>query len=153
MNKKQLKVSWILILAFIMSGCITYSIQYPHISEASLSWFAYGSKNSFEDEALKREYQKRIDQYLLLNPQKNQKIAEKMKDCRVTLGMTEEQVLLMAKPAQILKAWITGKKVFRYSDVGKYGWSKLSGEGIRVRVTFKNGVVTDIGELDTIIGH
>jgi hypothetical protein len=153
MNMQRLKLAWVLALVFIMSGCITYSTQYPHISETSLSWFAYGSKNNFEDNALKQEYQKKIDQYLLITSQTDKKIAEKMKNCKVMLGMTEEQVLLMAKPNQILKGWSRNKKVFKYSDVGKYGWSKLAGEGIRVTITLRNGVVTDISELDTIIGH
>jgi hypothetical protein len=153
MNKKRLGFAGILAIVFIISGCVTYSTQYPHISEASLSWFAYASKNNFEDAVLKQEYQKKIAQYLLLNPQTNKEIADKMRNCKAMLGMTEEQVLLMAKPNQILKGWSKNKEVFKYSDVGKFGWSKLAGEGIRVSVTLRNGVVTDISELDSIIGH
>ncbi len=151
MNKKQLIVACVVSLVFIISGCITYSTKYPHIGEASLVWYAYGSKNKFEDKGLKEEYEKKIDQYLLLHPQTSKKIADKMRNCRVMLGMTEEQVLAMVKPNQISKAG-KYKKIFKYSDVSKFGWSRFIGEGIRVRVTLTNGIVTDISELDTVIG-
>ena len=152
MTKKQLIVVWVLALAFIMSGCITSSTKYPHIGEASLAWYAYGSKNNFEDNAVKEAYQKKIDQYLLLHPQTSKEIADKMRNCRVMLGMTEEQILAMVKPNQILKGWKKNKKVFKYSDVGKFGWAKFIGEGIKIRITLINGVVTNISEIDTILG-
>jgi hypothetical protein len=148
----NLKIVCVLALGFIISGCTTSSTNYPHIPETTLSWFAHGSKNKFEDTAVKEEYKKKIDKYLELNPQTNKDIADKMRNCRVALGMTEEQVLTMAKPNQILEGWNKNKKVFKYSDVSKFGWSRFIGEGIKVRVTFINGVVTDISELDTIIG-
>ena len=140
-------------MVFIMSGCTTYSTKYPHIGEASLTWYAYGSKNNFEDNTVKGAYQKKIDQYLLLHPQTSKEIADKMRNCRVMLGMTEEQILAMVKPNQILKGWKKNKKVFKYSDVGKFGWSKFIGEGIKIRITLINGVVTDISEIDTTLGY
>lgn len=153
MNKKQLIVAWVATLVFIMSGCITKSIKSPHIGEASLVWYAYGSKNNFEDNTVKEAYQKKIDQYLLLHPQTSKEIADKMRNCRVMLGMTEEQILAMVKPNQILKGWKKNKKVFKYSDVGKFGWTKFIGEGVKIRITFINGVVTDISEIDTTLGY
>ncbi len=152
MNKKQLIAGWVAISVFIMSGCITSSIKTPHTGETSLAWYAYGSKNKFEDNAVKEAYQKKIDQYLLLHPQTSKEIADKMKNCRVMLGMTEEQVLAMVKPNHISKGWSKRKKVFKYSDVGKFGWTKFIGEGIKIRITLINGVVTDISEIDTILG-
>ncbi len=152
MTKKQLIAVWVATLVFIMSGCITKSIKSPHIGEASLAWYAYGSKNNFEDKGLKEAYQKKIDQYLLLHQQTSKEIADKMRNCRVMLGMTEEQILAMVKPNQILKGWKKNKKVFKYSDVGKFGWAKFIGEGIKIRITLINGVVTDISEIDTILG-
>jgi hypothetical protein len=57
MKKKQLIVAWVLGLVFIISGCITKSIKSPHhIGEASLAWYAYGSKNNFEDNTVKEGY-------------------------------------------------------------------------------------------------
>jgi len=153
MNKKQSIVVGIAALLFIISGCITSSIKSPHIGEASLAWYAYGSKNNFEDKAVKEAYQKKIGQYLLLHPQTSKEIADKMRNCRVILGMTEEQVLTMVKPNQILKGWKKNKKVFKYSDVGKFGWTKFIGEGVKVRITLINDVVTDIGEIDTTLGY
>ncbi len=153
MNKKQSIVVGIVALLFIISGCITSSIKSPHIGEASLAWYAYGSKNNFEDKAVKEAYQKKIGQYLLLHPQTSKEIADKMRNCRVILGMTEEQVLTMVKPNQILKGWRKNKKVFKYSDVGKFGWTKFIGEGVKIRITLINGVVTDIGEIDTTLGY
>ena len=152
MNKKQLIVAWIAALVFIMSGCITKSIKYLHTGEASLAWYAYGSKNNFQDNTVKEAYQKKIDQYLLLHPQTSKEIADKMRNCRVMLGMTEEQILLMAKPNRILRGWKRSKKVFKYSDVGKFGWSRFIGEGIKIRITLINGVVTNISEIDTVLG-
>ncbi len=152
MTKKQLITAWVVALVFIISGCITSSIKYPHIGETSLAWYAYGSKNNFEDSTVKEAYQKKIEQYLLLHPQTSKDIADKMKNCRVMLGMTEEQILAMVKPSQILKGWKKSKKVFKYSDVGKFGWSKFIGEGVKIRVTLINGVVADISEIDTILG-
>jgi len=143
---------WVATLVFIISGCITSSTKYPHIGEASLAWYAYGSKNNFEDNTVKEAYQKKIGQYLLLHPQTSKEIADKMRNCRVMLGMTEEQILVMAKPNRILKGWKKNKKVFKYSDVGKFGWTKFIGEGIKIRITLINGVVTDISEIDTILG-
>lgn len=135
-----------------MSGCITSSTKSPHIGEASLAWYASGSKNDFEDNTVKEAYQKKIDQYLLLHPQTNKEIADKMRNCRVMLGMTEEQVLVMAKPNRILRGWKKSKKVFKYSDVGKFGWTKFIGEGIKIRITLINGIVKDISEVDTVLG-
>ncbi len=152
MNRKQLIVAWVVASVFIMSGCITSSIKSPHIGEASLAWYAYGSKNNFEDNGLKEEYQKKIDHYLLLHPQTSEEIADKMRNCRVILGMTEEQILAMVKPNRILKGWKKTKKVFKYSDVGKFGWTKFIGEGVKIRITLIKGVVTDISEVDTILG-
>ena len=152
MNKKQSIIVGIAALLFIISGCITSSIKSPHIGEASLTWYAYGSKNNFQDNTVKEAYQKKIDQYLLLHPQTSKEIADKMRNCRVMLGMTEEQILAMVKPNQILKGWKKNKKVFKYSDVGKFGWSKFIGEGIKIRITLINGVVTNISEVDTILG-
>ncbi len=152
MNKKQSIVVGIVALLFIISGCITSSTKNPHIGEASLAWYAYGSKNNFEDKGLMEAYQKKIDQYLLLHPQTSKEIADKMRNCRVMLGMTEEQILVMVKPNQILKGWKKNKKVFKYSDVGKFGWTKFIGEGIKIRITLINGVVTNISEIDTILG-
>jgi len=153
MNKKQSIVVGIVALLFIISGCITSSIKSPHIGEASLAWYAYGSKNNFEDNTVKEEYQKKIDEYLLLHPQTNKEIADKMRNCRVMLGMTEEQILAMVKPNQILKGWRKNKKIFKYSDVGKFGWSRFIGEGIKIRITLINGVVTNISEIDTTLGY
>jgi len=153
MAKKQLIAVCVLALGFILSGCIVKSIKSPHIGEASLAWYAYGSKNNFEEKAVKEAYQKKIDEYLLLHPQTTKEIADKMKNCRVMLGMTEEQVLAMVKPKQILKGWRKNKKVFRYSDVGKFGWTTFVGEGVKIRITLRNGVVTDISEIDTTLGY
>jgi len=152
MNKKQLIAAWVLASVFIMSGCITTSTKYPHIGEASLAWYAYGSKNNLEDNTIKEAYQKKIGQYLLLHPQTSQEIADRMRNCRVMLGMTEEQVLVMVKPNRILKGWKKNKKVFKYSDVGKFGWTKFIGEGVKIRITLINGIVKDISEVDTILG-
>jgi len=152
MNKKLLTVAWVLALVFIISGCITSSIKSPHIKEASLAWYAYGTPDKSKDNAVKEEYQKKIDQYLLLHPETSKEIADKMRDCRVISGMTDEQVLTMAKPNRILKGWRRNKKVFKYSDVGKFGWTKFIGEGIKIRITFRKGVVTDISEVDTVLG-
>ncbi len=152
MNKKRLIAVWAATLVFIMSGCITNSIKSPHIGEASLVWYAYGSKNNFEDNTVKEAYQKKIGQYLLLHPQTSKEIADKMRNCRVILGMTEEQILVMVKPNRILKGWSKNKKVFKYSDVGKFGWTKFIGEGIKIRITLINAVVTDISEVDTTLG-
>jgi len=152
MNKRQLTFLWVAALLFAISGCITYSVRSPHITETTLTWFAYGSGKSFEDNAVKEEYRKKIEEYLKLHPQTSKVIADKMKNCRVILGMTEEEVLTMAKPNRIIK---TGKnrKVFRYSDVGKFGWSRFIGEGIKTQVRLTNGVVTDISEIDTTLGN
>ncbi|MEK6727950.1 MAG: hypothetical protein AABY28_04695 [Candidatus Omnitrophota bacterium] len=152
MNKKQLIFAWVLAVVFIMSGCMATSTKYPHIGEASLAWYAYWSKNNLEDNTIKEEYQKKIDQYLLLHPQTSKEVAEKMRNCRVMLDMSEEQVLTMAKPNRILKGWRKNKKVFRYSDVGKFGWTKFIGEGVKIRITLINGIVKDIGEVDTVLG-
>ena len=152
MNKKQSIVVGIVALLFIISGCITSSFKSPHIGEASLAWYAYGSKNNFEDKAVKEAYQKKIEEYLLLHPQTSKEIADKMKNCRVILGMTEEQILVMVRPNRILKGWKKNKKVFKYSDVGKFGWTKFIGEGVKIRITLINGVVTDISEIDTVLG-
>ena len=152
MNKKQLIVAWLLAPVFIMSGCMATSTKYPHIGEASLAWYAYGSKNNLEDNTIKEAYQKKIGQYLQLHPQTSKEIADKMRNCRVILGMTEEQILAMVKPNQILKGWKKNKKVFKYSDVGKFGWTKFIGEGVKIRVTLINGIVKDISEVDTVLG-
>ena len=152
MNKKQLIVAWLLAPVFIMSGCMATSTKYPHIGEASLAWYAYGSKNNLEDNTIKEAYQKKIGQYLQLHPQTSKEIADKMRNCRVILGMTEEQILAMVKPNRILKGWKKNKKVFKYSDVGKFGWTKFIGEGVKIRVTLINGIVKDISEVDTVLG-
>ncbi len=152
MNKKQLTVVCVLTSVFIISGCITSSTKSPHIKEASLTWYAYGTPDKSKENAIKEEYQKKIGQYLQLHPETSKEIEEKMKNCRVTLGMTEEQVLTMAKPNRILRGWFGNKKVFKYSDVGKFGWTKFIGEGIKIRITLRKGVVTDISEIDTVLG-
>ncbi len=152
MKNKQLRAAGVIAVALILSGCLTTSIKNMHVAETSLSWYAFGSGSNFEDNALKEEYQKRIGQYLQLHPQTSPEIAGKMKSCRVILGMSEEQILLMAKPNRILKGWRKNKKVFKYSDVGKFGWAKFIGEGIKVRITLINGIVTDINEIDTLLG-
>lgn len=152
MKNKQLRVAGVIAVALILSGCLTTSIKSMHIAEASLSWYAFGNGRNFEDNALKEEYQKKIDQYLRLHPQTSPEIAGKMKSCWVILGMSEEQVLLMAKPNRILKGWRRYKKVFKYSDVGKFGWAKFIGEGVKVRITLIKGIVTDINEIDTLLG-
>jgi len=152
MNRKQAIVVGMAASLFIISGCITSSIKSPHIGEASLAWYAYVSKDNFEDKAVKEAYQKKIGEYLLLHPQTSKEAADKMKNCRVILGMTEEQVLVMVKPSQILKGWKRSKKIFKYSDVGKFGWTRFIGEGIKIRITLTNGIVTDISEIDTILG-
>ncbi len=144
--KRILALLFVLVSGFIMSGCVTSSAKYPHIGETSLAWYA-------EYNTVKQDYQKKIDQYLLLHPQTSKEIADKMRNCRAMLGMTEEQILAMVKPSHILKGRRKNKKVFKYSDVGKFGWTKFIGEGIKVRITLINGVVTDISEIDTILGY
>ncbi len=151
MHKKQLAVTLTAASVFIISGCMISTTKNPHIGETTLTWYAYASANTSEDNAVKEEYRKKIDQYLLHNPQTNKEIAEKMKNCRVILGMTEEQVLTMAKPNRISKAG-RNKKIFKYSDVGKFGWTGFIGEGVRINIIFTNGVVTDISEIDRIFG-
>jgi len=151
MHKKQLIVCWIATSLLLICGCTTYSTKYPHIGEASLVWYAYGSRNNFADKRLEEEYQKKIDRYLLFHPQTSKEIVDKMRKCRVMLGMTEEQLLAMVKPNRISRAG-KKKKIFQYSDVSRFGWTQFIGEGIRVRVTLTNGVVTDISELDTVLG-
>jgi hypothetical protein len=152
MENKQLTVAGVIAVAMFLSGCLTTSTKNMHAVEASLSWYAPGSGRNFEDNAFQEEYQKKINQYLRLHPQTSPEIAGKMKSCRVILGMSEEQVLLMAKPNRILKSWFSNKKLFKYSDVGKFGWTKFIGEGIKVRITLIKGIVTNINEIDTILG-
>jgi len=137
--------------AFIACGCVTYSYKNPHITETTLSWFAYGKGNNFEDSAVKEEYKKKIEQYLLAHPQTGKEIADKMKNCRVILGMTKEEVLIMAKPNRISRKG-RNKEIFQYSDVGKFGWTNFIGEGVRTKVTLTNGIVTDISEVNITLG-
>lgn len=151
MRKKQLAVVLALVLLFIISGCVTFSYKNPHITETTLTWFAFGKGSDFEDKALKEEYRKKIDKYVLAHPHVNKEHSEKMKDCRVILGMSEEEVLVMAKPNRISKKG-RNKKIFQYSDVGKFGWSSFIGEGVRTKVTFTNGIVTDISEVNITMG-
>ena len=152
---KSYKLCFLALLVFIACGCfpITNAYKRKHMPEASLSWFVYTSDNDSETNVPKKEFQKKIKVYLEAHQDIKPEIADKMKNCRVGLGMTEEQVLEMVEPQYILKGKNTKEEVFKYSNVGKSEPGKFPGEGTKVWVTLTQGVVTDITEVDLMIGY
>ena len=155
MNKKFFSAIWTVVLIFIASGCfpITNAYKSKHLLQASLSWYVYLSDNDLETNVPKKEYQKRINHYLETHPQTNKETADKMRECWVTLGMTEEEVVTMVEPQYVLKGKKRDQTIFKYSNVGKISPGKFFGEGTKVWVTFTDGVVTDISEVDLVIGY
>jgi len=123
------------------------------MTEAPLDWYVYWSEKDSEANRLKTEYQKKIEHYLEVHPETTKEIADKMRNCRVMVGMTEEQILAMVKPHYVLKGRHRNEKIFKYSNVGKFEWSKFIGEGVKVWISLTNGVVTDIREVDLVIGY
>ncbi|MDD2751732.1 MAG: hypothetical protein PHN59_01185 [Candidatus Omnitrophica bacterium] len=155
MNKKYLCFVFLVLLASISIGCfpITNAYKSAHITQASLSWYVYLSDNDAESNVPKKEYQKKIAAYLEAYPQTSKEVAEKMKECLVVLGMTEQEVLAMAEPQYVLKGKNKNEKVFKYSNVGKISAGKFIGEGTKIWVTLANGIVTDISQVDLLIGY
>jgi hypothetical protein len=152
---KLYKICFPVVLVFIACGCfpITNAYKRLHMPEASLSWYVYESNNDADTNIPKKEYQKKIGLYLEVHSDIKPEIADKMKACRVGLGMSEEQVLAMVEPQYVLKGKNKKEEVFKYSNIGKFESGKLPGEGNKVWVTLTDGVVTDITEVDLMIGY
>lgn len=155
MNKKIFCFSFIFLLAPFISGCfpITNAYKSTHLPQASLSWYVYSSDNDAETNIPKKEYQKKIAAYLEAYPKTHPRIAQHMKECEVALGMSEQEVLVMVEPQYVLKGKKKNEKIFKYSNVGGIAPGKFIGEGTKVWVTFTGSKVTDITEVDLMIGY
>ena len=155
MNKKNLCLGFLVLFTLVGAGCfpITNAYKSKHMQQASLSWYVYLSDSDLETNVPKKEYRQRIDRYLERHPEIGKEVADKMRECWVTLGMTEEQVVTMVEPQYVLKGKKRNQTIFKYSNVGKFAPGKLFGEGTKIWVTFTDGIVTDITEVDLVIGY
>jgi hypothetical protein len=142
-----------ILLFLACSGCTLQSLYGPQPNQrfVELDWFIWWAGENSENLQLKEAYISRIKEYLRNHPATSQEISEHMLNGDVYIGMTEEQVLAMAKPIQIIKQK-NNTKILKYSERNKLwhaterfltGDSK-GGSSITVLVYLEAGIVKNL---------
>lgn len=125
-NLKISKIIFLVVLFFVCFGCATVSprksVEVEKIYGISRTEVAY-----------------RVAEYLKNNPHLDERIKVSLLELKLVTGMNKEQVMMLAgKPDKIMDQ--NDSEVWFYD----LGWSGLWGSAEKYRLTFREGIVTNI---------
>ena len=154
------KIYKIFIFSLLISGCGLLNPNggtFTNRPFVELGYYIWWKSDNMEDESLKQNYINRIKEYLKSHPGTSEEVSENMFKGFIYFGMTEEQVLAMAKPIKVIENKKFNKKIFKYSEKNKikgvtrrfFFGDSLGGSSITALIYLENGTVIN---LTTVVG-